>query len=283
MGRWERSVITGVILMWSILLCVGSGLGESPDLSEVPQDFVIEKLSEGVFVADHHFPWPANSLVAEMEDGTLVLVDTPYTPAATLDLLRWMDKQFGKRRIVAINTHFHFDNLGGNAALMEAGVPIYGSDRTVELIKERGEEARELLLSWLQSPGSERYSDAFANIAYVPPTEIFPLEEGQILTFGEERVVIYYPGESHAPDNVVVYFPEKKILFGGCMVKSLEDSKLGNIADANVTAWPGALEKVAERFKEAEIVIPGHGPWGGLELLQHTLDLLTVNNETMVE
>lgn len=277
MKTMMRIVIVCAILIASSIVWSGMGFGTSTSMIEPPTDFSIEKLSERIFVADHHFPWPANSLIVEMANGTVVLVDTPYTPEATEDLLGWIERQFGKRQLVAINTHFHLDNLGGNAALVEAGVPIYGSDLTVQLIGERGEEARALLMSWLQSTGDERYRNVFANLAYVPPTEVFALSEGKVLMFGEEKVVIYYPGESHAPENVVVYFPTLKLLFGSCMVKSLEDAKLGNVADANVQEWPKSVKKLMERFNEAEIIVPGHGGWGGRELLSHTLQLLEID------
>jgi metallo-beta-lactamase class B len=34
------------------------------------------------------------------------------------------------------------------------------------------------------------------------------------------------------------------------------------------------INKVIAKFPSANIVIPGHGPWGGKELLYHTLDIL---------
>jgi glyoxylase-like metal-dependent hydrolase (beta-lactamase superfamily II) len=281
----KKGVVTKMFKRWMImfvvLICSSLiffvGLGEDSEAAmEFSRDIFIENLDENVFLVIHQFPWPANSLIVKMADGTIVLVDTPYTPAATRDLLGWIEEQFGQSQLVAINTHFHLDNLGGNEALVEAGIPVYGSDLTVQLIGERGEEARALMMSWLPSPDDERFRNAFASISYIPPTEIFPLAEGKVLKFGEETVEIYYPGETHAPDNVVVYFPERKLLFGSCMVKSLEDLKLGNIADANLGEWPTSVKKVMDRYQDAEIVIPGHGSWGGQELLSHTLELLKI-------
>jgi len=37
---------------------------------------------------------------------------------------------------------------------------------------------------------------------------------------------------------------------------------------------PSRIDKVIDKFRTAEIVIPGHGKSGGLELLKYTRELL---------
>jgi metallo-beta-lactamase class B len=58
------------------------------------------------------------------------------------------------------------------------------------------------------------------------------------------------------------------------MVKSLNSTDLGNIADGDIKAYPGTIDKVMRKFNDASVVIPGHGQYGGLDLLKHTRDLL---------
>ncbi|MCG8482478.1 MAG: hypothetical protein MJA31_04145, partial [Clostridia bacterium] len=78
----------------------------------------------------------------------------------------------------------------------------------------------------------------------------------------------------HSPDNLVIYFPQKRILFGGCMVKSLQSKNLGNTADADLDEWPKSIKRVLERYQEdADIVVPGHGKCGSIDLLSHTIEL----------
>jgi len=240
---------------------------------KIGEDLYIEKLAEKTFVANHEFPWPANSLIVEMSNSDIVLVDTPYTPEATKELLKWMKSHFGDRKIVVINTGFHFDNLGGNKALIENNIPIYGSDLTPKLIKTHGEASRELMLKWLEKPESKRFFNAYKEIPYIAPNKLFKLKEVEKLIIGSEEIEIYYPGESHSPDNVVVYFPHNNILFGGCMIKDLGSNNLGNTADANLKEWPKSVLKVLNRYKKAEIVVPGHGKSGNRDLIAHTLGL----------
>ncbi len=81
-------------------------------------------------------------------------------------------------------------------------------------------------------------------------------------------------GEAHTEDNIIAYIPSEKVLFGSCVVKSLRADK-GNTTHANLFMWPETVKKVRKKYKIAEIVIPGHGQPGGLELLDYTIRLFS--------
>lgn len=238
---------------------------------DLDADLYLRQIQEGVYVITHEFPWAANSMIVEMADSTLVLVDTPYTPEATQLVLDWVQGRLGERKIVAINTGFHHDNLGGNSYLLEAGIPVYGSDLTVELLEERGDQMRAQTLSWLEKPEYVRYRQAHEILPYVPPDHLFPVDEGLELRFGAEVVQVYYPGPSHSPDNVVVYFPGRGILFGGCMIIGWDE--VGNTADADMEAWPDSVRKLSQF--DFDVLVPGHGERLDPGLLEHTVNLLT--------
>ncbi|MBN1650541.1 MAG: CfiA family subclass B1 metallo-beta-lactamase, partial [Bacteroidales bacterium] len=75
-------------------------------------------------------------------------------------------------------------------------------------------------------------------------------------------------------DNITVWIPGKKILFGGCLIKSIDSKGLGNLSDAVVNDWDMTVEKVMKKYPEIKTVIPGHGDFGGTELLTHTIELV---------
>jgi metallo-beta-lactamase class B len=276
----------GFSVLLSILLCISwGGRAEYKYKLEleapfaISEDLAVEKVSEGVVMAVHTFPWGANSLVIEMENSEVVLIDTPYTYEATKELVEWIRGLAGtKTKFTAINTGFHFDNLGGNQYLAEQGIPIYGTGKTVDMIQKRGEKSRTWFLQSLQAPKDKKYYDAYKDLAYVPPTEVIELnaDEEKKLAFGVESLILYYPGETHSPDNITVYYPEKKILFGGCMIKELSAANLGNTDDANLDKWPVSIERLKAKYNETnvKIIIPGHGKAGDIRLLYKTLELL---------
>jgi metallo-beta-lactamase class B len=238
---------------------------------ELADGLMLSQIGHGVYVVTHSYPWPANSLIVQMSNGDWVMAGTPYTPDATRQVLAWVEENFGKSKFTAIDTGYHIDNLGGNQALVEAGIPVYGSDLTVRMLQERGERTRQYLVDMAGDPNSP-YAAEIKSMEFVPPDHVFPADDGLTLTFGDEKVQVIYPGPTQAPDKLAVYFPDRKLLFGSCMV--LGNDQLGNTTEADFDNWPLAIAKLQQL--PADVVIPGHGDRFSADVLQHTLDLLAI-------
>ena len=241
---------------------------------KISENLIAQKVMDNVFLITHYFPWDANCLLVVLPDDQLVLIDTPNENSGTKSLLNWIYDNYGDIKILEINTGFHCDNLGGNEYLLSQEIPIYGSDLTKKLVMEKGANHKNLLLKFTSSIENKKYHDIYKNLEFKPPDKIYKISEGLKLELGYAIFEIYYPGETHTPDNVVVYLHKKKILFGGCLIQSLEREKLGYIGDANMSEWPKAVKKVKKKFKNCRIVVPGHGTWGDMKLLDHTINLL---------
>lgn len=205
----------------------------------------LREVQAGAYVVTYEADYAANSLLVEMPEEQLVWVDTPQSAEATRIVYEWIQDTFSGWPLIEINTGFHEDNLAGNRYLQAQSVPVYGSELTVELLA--------------------RHSSPFA-----PPDHLFDIESGLTLTFGGEDVQVYYPGPTHTEDNVVVWFSDRRLLFGGCMVSGW--GGVGNIADANLEAWPGSLDNLAQF--PAQLVIPGHGDRFYPENVEETIKAL---------
>lgn len=232
----------------------------------IREDMTVRRLASKVYLVVHEKPWAANMLLVEMDDGSLVLVSTPYTYEATKALIGWTRDAFGERRITAVSTHFHWDGAGGIGALREAGIAVHGSDLTVEALRTRGERMRSDTLGGAWE--DHRMKAELERTKLEPPNLVFAAREGLSLIQGE--LVAVWPGAGHSPDNLVVWFPKRRVLFGGCLVKA--GDSIGNLSDADLDAWPSSV-RALRRFP-AEWVIPGHGEPGDLSLLDNTLALV---------
>jgi len=173
------------------------------------------------------------------------------------------------QKITAVNTHFHIDRLGGNTALVKRNIPIYSSELTVDAIKTRGKRSLDLMISLTNDDSIKTY---FQNFTYTAPTKIFDSKKGLTLNFGDEKVDIRFLGVGHSIDNLVVYLPKKKVIFGGCMILSLNAKNAGNVSDGNIHEWKKTLELID--INNYDLVIPGQGKMGGLNLIQHTKEVL---------
>ena len=237
-------------------------------------DLKLTKLSERIWVVTHSFPWDSNSLIVKASDQEVVLIDTPYTDEATELMLQFIENELKTTNVTAILTGFHIDNLGGTGCLLSHKIPVYGSDRTCQLIDERSAKTLQQILSWLKSPEQDRFRQVYSILKFEKPDHIFPIQQGLFLEKGDLNFEVYFPGESHSPDNLTVYIRKLDMLFGGCMIKSLDSPNLGFTGDANMQEWPVSVKKVQEKYPTANLVIPHHGRWGDTLLVQHTLDLL---------
>jgi len=188
---------------------------------------------------------PANGLVVK-EGGGLVLIDTAWGEMLTADLLDEIHREIKLPVRRAIVTHSHADRIAGADLLRQRGIPVFAHPLTCRRAAAVAIAMPSDSLAGLRKPGDAEFVGS---------------------------VEVFYPGPAHSPDNIVVWVPSARVLFGGCAVKSV-DSNLGNLADADTRAWPDAIHRVMERYRLAEVVVPGHGAEGGRELLTHTLELL---------
>jgi metallo-beta-lactamase class B len=247
----------------------------SQNVIRISGDLTCTPLQEDVFLITHYFPrFGSNSLFVALPGHKGVLIDTPHESTGTCALLGWIDSTFVETKLVAINTGWHQDNLGGNEYLRSKGIDIYGPDRTAELIIKRGDELKSLLLESTRDLEDQHYYESYLQLNLVAPNKLFPIEEGFRLKFGDEVFEVFFPGESHTVDNTVVYLHKRQILFGGCMMLSMQTSRPGFIEHANMEAWPESIKRVGKRFPEAIVVIPGHGQPGDTSLYRHTIDVL---------
>lgn len=191
---------------------------------------------------------PSNGVVAVTSKG-LVLVDTPWNNPQTKQLIGLAKDTFGKDFSLAIVTHAHEDRIGGIDALLENKIKTVSTGLTADLAEKAGYKRPDIGI------------------------------DADVKKFkaGDMELEVFYPGEGHTADNITVWFPEEKVLFGGCLVKSAASKNIGNTSDANVEQWPHSVNNVLSRYKDAEVVIPGHGAWGDTSLLKHTLELLGKN------
>ncbi len=192
-------------------------------------------------------PYPSNGLIAETDSG-VVIVDTPWDTAQTEQLFSWIETHLGKKVSLCIVTHAHDDRIGGIDAFARRGIKVISTPLTARHAAERG---------------------------FRRPEAVLPNDT--LFSVGGIEMECFYPGKGHTDDNIVVWFPRQRILFGGCLVKSTDVSGLGNVADADVHSWPASIRTVMKKFPSPVFVIPGHEGWSSNKSLEHTLELLKNN------
>jgi len=214
--------------------------GQTINISE---GLTASKIAEGVYV---HTCDNSNGIIV-VNNGEAIVVSTPPSDNATLKLINWTNENLKAKIIGYVIDMWHPDGMEGLDVVQKLGIKSYSSELTRTIAKEKG----------LPVP----------DIGFDSKLE---------LKVGNEKLICRYFGPAHTSDGIIVWIPKEKILFGGNGIRNY-NGWVGNIADANLNKWTKTIEKVKEEYGSAKIVIPGHGKYGGPELLDYTINLYKPN------
>ena len=219
-------------------------------------NLIIKKLSDHIYEhvsfldTDDYGKVGCNGMLV-LHENEGVIFDTPTDNQGSLELINFVNNELKSEIKAIIPTHFHEDCLGGIQKFEEQNIPIYLSSQTMDLLKNEGQK--------FSQPINE-FDTAIS------------------LKISGKKVYAEYFGEGHTKDNIIGYSPEDKTIFGGCLIKKVGASK-GYLGDANTNEWSETVRKLKLKYPETEIVIPGHGKWGGTELFDYTIELFEVEQD----
>jgi metallo-beta-lactamase class B len=236
----------------SILGFIGlsSIFAQSVNTIVIDNDIQLIHLQDSIFVhvTWHHLDdfgrFPSNGLIV-IRSGQALMIDTPMDNDKTMKLARYLKDSMSVDLTKLVIGHFHDDCLGGLEYLQSVGVESIANSMTISKCKEIG----------LPVP-STSFTDSLT------------------FDFNGESIVCRFFGAGHSFDNITVWIPGQRVLFGGCLIRSGNTQGLGNLSDAIVSDWDLTIKKLMEKYTDIKTVIPGHGDIGGPELLTHTIELV---------
>lgn len=209
-----------------------------------------------------------NVFVTATSDGPL-LVDTGAAADAE-DLMRAVSRAHrGAKPVVAFNTHWHYENTGGNAAVKKAGAKIYAHENT---------------RLWLQGD----FRSDWQNRHYTPlPQDMWPTDTfhygGGALSVGGRDVDYRWLPRAHTDGDIYVHLKDADILVVGDLVSTGSYP----ILDYTTGGWIGELCKACEALLEIAgpdtKIVPGTGPVVGRDHLQAQYDMLEIVRERLYE
>lgn len=237
---------SGIALIMLLFFFATCEAGPGTDTIRIGKYIRIHPLTEHIYrYICSNYETPSNGLIY-LDKNEAIMIDAPDGAGITDSLLNWITRD--KKSIVkaVVITHWHAqDRMGGIMPVKQRHIPSWCSEQTAEIAEEKG-------------------------LPY--PDHSF--HDSLTLKAGNGNLFCWFPGSGHTKDNIVIWFPQEKVLYGGCFVKDMTAQNLGYTKDADIQAWPVSMRKVIKRFPDAKIVVPGHFNYGGKELLLHTLRLL---------
>ena len=251
MKTYYKQILRRLFLIaYSTFLWCTIAQAQVKEVIKINDDIQLIPLTDSIYV---HVSWhptesfgrvPSNGLII-IKGKEAIMVDTPMDNLKTEQLYLYVQNHLNAKIHTLFIGHFHEDCMGGLEYLQEQNVQSIANQLTVEKCKS------------LSLPLPSRAFDGQLNY-----------------TFKNTPIICRFFGAAHTFDNIAIWLPNEKILFGGCMVKSMSAKGLGNLSDAVVQDWDKTLLSVLEAFPDASTVIPGHGAVGGKELIEHTISLV---------
>jgi glyoxylase-like metal-dependent hydrolase (beta-lactamase superfamily II) len=188
-------------------------------------------------------------------DAGPVLIDTTSTESRNRALLARIAEIAGATPPHAlINTHHHGDHTYGNW-LLPSTTPIIGHVHCRTDVLAAGFLAAELFTG-----------PDYGHQEIRPPDVTFTAR--MTLHLGDRPVELLHVGPAHTRSDVVVWFPDDRVVFCGDLVFNGGQPFL---LEGSVTGYPQALDAI--RALDAETLVPGHGPpCRGTDQVRRALD-----------
>ncbi len=172
-----------------------------------------------------------------VSDSLIVVIDTKMGEAAE-DLAKKVKELAGKKPILVVNTHYHMDHSKGNVEYKGQTI-LAGGNYTKQL--------------WIEKAGEETL-----------PTQW--LKDSMDIRMGDDTLTLFnLARNAHTESDVVAYLHRRKLLFGGDVILNGQVPALHGAADPQ--GYMDAFKELPQKF-HIEKIVPGHGPVGGLEVIE---------------
>jgi cyclase len=236
-----------------VLLCVGPAAGlRAQDFSKV--EIRTAAVAEDLYVLAGG---GGNIALSIGPDGPL-LVDASYRELA--EKIAAAVKTVSKQPVrLVVNTHWHFDHVGGNEALVKAGATLIAHEN----VRKCMSEDRDIAVV-------DRHVKASPAAAL--PSITF--DQSLTLHWNGDDVRIIHVASAHTDGDCLVYFKRANVLHVGDIwfngMYPFFDVNAGGSLDGLVKAFDRALSLADEKTR----IIPGHGPLSDKAHMKRYRDML---------
>lgn len=206
------------------------------------------------------------NVVVLATDAGQVLVDSGAASASDA-LLRALGELPGGNVTALFNTHWHLDQVGGNATLGAAGATIIAHEKT-----------RQRLTAGWYVPSEDRYEKPLPPAGR--PAKTFYTSDTTVI--GGRRIDYGYLIEAHTDGDIYVAFPEANVIAAGGVVSPESDPVLDWFGGGWLGGRVDALARLLAMSGRDTRFVPSDGPVVGRAEVQAEHDLMLAIFERFV-
>jgi len=228
-------------------------------------EFETTKLSDSLYMLKGQ---GGNIAISTGSDGVFI-IDDQVAPV-TADLLEEIRTISSQPIRFVINTHYHFDHVGGNEMVSESGSVIIAHNN----VRKRMTSAQ--WSNFMQKSVAAYPQGALPKITFNDQTT---------LHFNGESATAYHIANAHTDGDAIIHFPKSNVIHMGDIWFNGLYPYVDLDAGGNIRGFHKAVAKAVSLANQQTKIIPGHGPLGTLDELKSYAEFLaeaTKNVETLI-
>ncbi|MCB1734038.1 MAG: MBL fold metallo-hydrolase [Gammaproteobacteria bacterium] len=226
-------------------------------------DYQAIEVTDGVWVIHGPLSYPSPENLGFMNNPAwintnagVVIVD-PGSSVQVGDMVLRVLRAHTDAPVVAVfNTHEHGDHWLGNQAIRAAypDVPIYGHPNMIAKLDAGLGETWTSLMDGMTKG---------ATAGTVPVGPNHAVDDGEEIAIGDRHFRIHHKGAAHTHSDIMIDVPEVGVVFTG---DNANNGRLVRLDDGNVK---GNIQNLDHALSlSPKVVVPGHGPSGGQEVIR---------------
>ena len=221
---------------FAILFISAAALAQGPDLSKV------EVKATHVAGTVYMLEGSGGNIAASVGDDGIVLVDAEFAPLVPKNKAA-LAKISQKPVRFLINTHWHFDHVGGNAGLAADTATILAHEN----VRKRMQAGAEMFGNKIE-PAEPR------------ALPILTFQEGVSLWLNGEPVKALHVRPGHTDGDTVVFFTKSNVVHLGDDFVTYGFPFVDLNSGGSVRGMIAALDELIPQIPADAKIIPGHGP-----------------------
>jgi glyoxylase-like metal-dependent hydrolase (beta-lactamase superfamily II) len=240
------------VVVYILLFTVSSAFSQDQDFDKVQINTV--KLSGNVYML---LGSGGNIGVYAGDDGVF-LVDDQFAPL-TKKIKAAIGKISDKKIRFVINTHWHFDHVGGNENLGEMGSVIIAHEN----VRKR--------------MSTDQFIEFFQKKVPASPEGALPIitfTQDLIFHLNGEDIHVFHVKNAHTDGDAIVYFRNSNVIHTGDIYFAGLYPFIDTSAHGSINGVIDAAQNVLSIINDDTKVIPGHGPLSNRAELRAYVDML---------
>jgi glyoxylase-like metal-dependent hydrolase (beta-lactamase superfamily II) len=211
-------------------------------------------LGEGMFM----FSGDGGNVTAIVDDGNTLLIDSGIDSRVT-ELSEAVVKATMRPVTQLVNTHWHFDHIGGNVYFGSEGVSIIAQEN----VKKRLSSVQDVPFIGLRD--GHYPSQALPAVTY---------SSSMTLNQGSQRLILANYGSAHTDGDTVIYIAPANVVVVGDIFSNHFYPIIDLASGGSIDGMIHSIDQILAQSDERTKIVPGHGPVATRADLQDYRDML---------